>query len=268
MSDLLRRNLAPINDTAWKAIDDQARDTLSRCLSARKTIDVAGPFGWEKATLNLGTVKVMTHNKNGEPDWGLRESLPMVEVRMPFTLNQFDVDNIVRGAKNPDLSSLINAAQKLAAFEEQLVYNGLEAAGVQGMLADSGNKPVPLGKTPKSVLEGLQKAIFSLKVHGIAGPYQLVLGTDGYSRLGIANVESDYPLRKRVLTMLQDGDIIWSPALKTGAVVSLRGGDFELTIGQDISVGYSGHTSTEIMLFLTESLTYRTHEGNAVVPLI
>ncbi len=137
---------------------------------------------------------------------------------------------------------LIDAAKKIAMFEEDLIFNGLDGTGVSGMLADSGNKPVPLGKTPKSVLEGLQKAIFSLKIHGIAGPYQLILGTEGYERLGIANLDSDYPLRKRVLSMLQGGEIIWSPAIKVGCLVSLRGGDFELTVGKDISIGYSSHS--------------------------
>ena len=43
-----------------------------------------------------------------------------------------------------------------------------------------------------------------------------------------------------------DGGIIWAPAIEGGFVVTTRGGDFELDIGQDISIGYLSHSSTVV----------------------
>ncbi|MGF6754349.1 hypothetical protein P3T16_001743 [Paraburkholderia sp. GAS42] len=35
-----------------------------------------------------------------------------------------------------------------------------------------------------------------------------------------------------------NGDIIWVPALEGGSVLSMRGDDFELHPGEDLSIGY------------------------------
>ncbi|MEX0982798.1 MAG: family 1 encapsulin nanocompartment shell protein [Bacteroidales bacterium] len=40
-------------------------------------------------------------------------------------------------------------------------------------------------------------------------------------------------------------------------LVSERGGDFELSIGQDISIGYDGHDSDKVKLYFTESFMFR-----------
>lgn len=51
-------------------------------------------------------------------------------------------------------------------------------------------------------------------------------------------------------------------------MLSLRGGDFELTVGQDFSVGYLDHTGTSVLLYLQETLTFRVLTEQAAVPLI
>ena len=59
---------------------------------------------------------------------------------------------------------------------------------------------------------------------------------------------------------------MWAPALEEGAVLlSTRGGDFELTVGQDLSVGYAKHTDSEVELFITESFTFRVLENKAAI---
>ena len=37
-------------------------------------------------------------------------------------------------------------------------------------------------------------------------------------------------------------------------MLSLRGGDFELTVGQDFSIGYLEHSASSVRLYLQESL--------------
>ena len=36
--------------------------------------------------------------------------------------------------------------------------------------------------------------------------------------------------------------------------MTTRGGDFDLHIGQDVSIGYSSHTDTAVRLYLQETL--------------
>ncbi|HPC23846.1 MAG TPA: family 1 encapsulin nanocompartment shell protein, partial [Phycisphaerae bacterium] len=63
------------------------------------------------------------------------------------------------------------------------------------------------------------------------------------------------------------GDILWSPALDGGLLLSKRGGDFEMTVGQDIVIGYAHHDRYKVELYLTESFTFRVLEPLAAVAL-
>ncbi len=50
-------------------------------------------------------------------------------------------------------------------------------------------------------------------------------------------------------------------------VVSLRGGDFELTVGQDFSIGYLDHDAESVTLYLEESLTFRSTGPEGAIAL-
>jgi uncharacterized linocin/CFP29 family protein len=46
-----------------------------------------------------------------------------------------------------------------------------------------------------------------------------------------------------------------------------HGEDFELTVGQDFSVGYLGHDSQRVRLYLEESFTFRVLSPQAAILL-
>ena len=50
-------------------------------------------------------------------------------------------------------------------------------------------------------------------------------------------------------------------------MLSQRGGDFELVVGQDFSIGYLDHSATAVHLYIQESLTFRVLSSAAAVPL-
>jgi uncharacterized linocin/CFP29 family protein len=41
-----------------------------------------------------------------------------------------------------------------------------------------------------------------------------------------------------------DGPLVRAPAIEGGVLLSVRGGDYELTVGQDLSIGYAAHDRT------------------------
>jgi len=57
------------------------------------------------------------------------------------------------------------------------------------------------------------------------------------------------------------------PAIAGGFVMSTRGGDFALHIGQDLSIGYSSHTETAVRLYLQETLTFILLTAEAAVAM-
>ena len=64
-----------------------------------------------------------------------------------------------------------------------------------------------------------------------------------------------------------DGDIIWAPAIDGGLLLTGRGGDHELRLGQDLSIGYLSHDATQVQLYFTESFTFSVYTTEASVSI-
>ncbi len=75
-----------------------------------------------------------------------------------------------------------------------------------------------------------------------------------------------YPVLQHIQRLV-DGDIVWAPAIAGGLLLTTRGGDFELDIGQDISIGYLSHSEAAVELYLQESFTFRLLTTEAAVAL-
>ncbi len=263
--DLLKRELAPIPSEAWTEIDRQAAQALKPELSARAVVDFSGPHGWSLGAVNLGRLEIPPEHKDHDVPWGRRAVQPLVEARVPFTLAQMELDNAARGARDLKLDALRKAAQRIALFEERAVYLGFEPGQVQGILPASRHPAVLLPKNPLEYPRAVGEALKVLRLAGVGGPYALVLSTDLYYAL--FSTESCYPAQRLIAEML-GGDILQSAALDGGVVLSTRGGDFTLTVGQDLAVGYESHDRQNVTFFLTESLTFQVLEPAAAVGLV
>lgn len=261
--DLLKRKLAPILPDAWKLIDEEAARVLRLHLAGRKIVDFEGPFGWKYAAVNTGHLKLLSYEPAPDVGMGIREVQPVVEVRVPITLSIMDLDTVARGAEDPDLSPVVKAAEKIANVEDNAIFNGLPSAGIKGILETS---PHPTVTLPDNVLElprAILQAIEILRRAGVSGPYVLVLGTKLYDQV-FAATEEGHPLAKHIQPLV-DRPILRADAVKGAALLSLRGGDYELYVGQDLSIGYAYHSKDEVELYLTESFTFRVIEPAAAV---
>ena len=172
---------------------------------------------------------------------------------------------IGRGASTPDLDSVLIAARAAAIAEDRAIFQGYEAAGIDGIFpASTAQKltiPSDYGQYPDVVAEATHR----LRSEGVSGPYGIALGPRCYTGLTRSTLRG-YPIINHVRELV-DGPIVWAPAADGAVVMSMRGGDFELIIGQDFSVGYLDHTSTSVLLYLQESFTFRVLSPEAAVPL-
>jgi uncharacterized linocin/CFP29 family protein len=78
--------------------------------------------------------------------------------------------------------------------------------------------------------------------------------------------KAGYPILEHVRRIVE-GPIVWAPGLAGAVVVSLRGGDFELDVGRDFSIGYLDHDAKRVRLYIEESFTFRLLSPQAAVPL-
>ncbi|MBS0268955.1 MAG: bacteriocin family protein [Proteobacteria bacterium] len=260
----LHRELAPISEAAWKQIDEEASRTLKRHLAARRVVDLSGPKGLDLAAVGTGHLRQIKAPAEGVQA-ALREAKPVVELRVPFELSRQAIDDVERGAEDSDWSPVKEAARKIAFAEDRTVFDGSAEAAIQGIRQGTSNPTITLPANVQGYPGAVAQAVSQLKRAGVNGPYALVLGGDAYTKASGGN-EDGYPIFHH-LERIIDGGIVWASAIAGAFVLTTRGGDFELDIGQDFSIGYLNHTATTVELYFQESFTFRLLTTEASVVL-
>jgi uncharacterized linocin/CFP29 family protein len=248
-------------------IDEQAISSLKAILSARKVVDVSGPMGTDFPGVPEGRLEFPKKQPKGGVSCGIHKVHHLVETRIPFELDINELDNVVRGAKDLNLDNLEDAARKIALFEESVVYHGLPEANIKGLALCAEGECLTMGSKPEQLLEAVADGITVFAGRSVDGPYSFVVGPKLWKVMS-ATLQG-YPVKMQAESIL-NGQVVLSPYL-TGKhaneafMLSQRGGDLELILGQDLAVGYESHTSDVVKLYYTESFTFRILEPAAVI---
>jgi len=258
----LHRELAPISAAAWADMEAEARRTFERHVAGRRIVDVPDPGGLGLAAAGVGHLEAIESPADGVLA-NLRRSQPVVELRVPFTVDRQQVDDVERGARDTDWQPVKDAARRIAFVEDRAVFEGYAAARIEGIRASSSNRPLTLPAEPRDYPTAISQAVSALRLAGVAGPYALALGADAYTQVS-ETADYGYPIREHIARVV-DGDIVWAPAIDGAFLLSTRGGDFELRIGQDLSIGYAAHDATSIQLYFEETLTFLAYTREASV---
>jgi len=260
----LHRELAPISDAAWASLEDEAKRTFARHVAGRRVVDVAGPDGITLAGVGTGHIAPIDPPADGITA-GLRAYRPVVELRAPFTLSREQIDSVERGALDPDWQPVKDAAKKIAFAEDHAIVEGYAAAQITGIRQASSNPALALPAEVKEYPNAVSKAVSELRLAGVAGPYSLLVSADAYTAVSETS-DHGYPIREHVSRMV-DGDIVWAPAIDGALLLSCRGGDYELRLGQDLSIGYLSHDADQVQLYFTESFTFSVYTTEASVSI-
>jgi len=262
--DFLKRDSAPITEKGWEELDSRSKEIFKNNLKIRKIIDVEGPYGWDYSSYNLGKNELVENPRDGL-GWGIRQVLPLVEIRNPFVLKQWELDNIERGLENPDLEGLETATKQLSMFENNLILKGLEKANIIGLQTFAKQNSV---ESSKENVKDFVKSLFEVKKRfmeqGIEGPYTLVINKEIWQ--GLFTMNLSYPLNLIVKEII-GAKVKPLHNLEESFVISNRGGDFKLILGQDISLGYDSKVEEQLKFFFTESLTFHVLTPEAIVGL-
>jgi uncharacterized linocin/CFP29 family protein len=260
----LHRELAPISDAAWAQIEEEASRTLKRYLAGRRVVDVQGPGG--VALSAIGTGHLRNIEAPGE-NIVVRQRVvnALVEVRIPFDLDRQQIDDVERGANDSDWQPAKDAAQRLAFAEDRAIFEGYAAAGIQGIRQGTSNPVATLPADVRDYPDAIAQALSQLRLVGVNGPYSVVLSADAYTGLSETR-DHGYPVLEHIKRLV-NGEIIWAPAITGAFVLTTRGGDFGLSIGQDASIGYSSHTDGVVRLYLQETFTFLLFTTEAAVAL-
>ena len=224
----LRRDLAPISERAWEQIDSEAKRSLHNFLAAAAWSTSTAP--WVGRTTCVATGR--TNELSGLGDGvlaGARRARPLVELQVPFTLSRLELDAVDRGAGDVDLDPVIDAARTIALAEDQLVFDGNDSVMITGLVDGSPHDAVPIGDDYGDFPGLVARAVTTLRTAGVDGPYGVALGTQCYTGVIETTEKGGYPVLEH-LRLIAGGPVIWAPAINGSAVVSLRGGDYTITV--------------------------------------
>jgi uncharacterized linocin/CFP29 family protein len=260
----LHRELAPISDAAWSEIEEETTRTLKRYLAGRRVVDFPAPAGIALPGVATGHLRSISPPADGIVA-SQRELKPLVELRVPFELARQTIDDVERGSDDSDWQPAKDAAKKLAFAEDQAIFNGYADAGIQGIREGTSNPIDSLPADVRDYPDAVAHALSQLRLVGVNGPYSVLLGADQYTALAETR-DHGYPVLEHVKRIV-DGNIVWAPALEGAIILTTRGGDFELNVGQDVSIGYLSHTDSSVRLYLQETFTFRVLTSEASVVL-
>ncbi|WP_320202088.1 family 1 encapsulin nanocompartment shell protein [Agrobacterium sp. rho-13.3] len=242
----LHRELAPISAAAWTQIEEEASRTLKRYLAARKLVDLIGPKGFDLSAVGTGHTNDVPPLREGLKVVR-REIAPVIELRVPFMLTRRAIDDVERGANDSYWQPLKDAAKTMAFAEDHVVFEGYEAAGIRQVTS---NELLTLPGDIQTHPEIVERAVNALRLAGVNGPYALLLGADPYTAL-TGGSDDGYPILKHIQKLI-DKEVVWSPAVAGGVVVS---------------IGYLSHDADGVELYLQETLPYRVQTSGASVVL-
>ena len=144
----LKRELAPLSTAAWKEIDAEATRVLKLKLAGRKLVDFEGPLGPAAAGVNTGRREPLSKPPLADIEASRRQVIPLVELRSYFELSREEMDAVERGAKDPELQPLIDAATRIAYAEDTAIFHATRRAASR---ASTRAPPIPSCPSPTTI---------------------------------------------------------------------------------------------------------------------
>ncbi len=262
----LMRELAPVTDEAWAQIEEEATRSIKHFLAARRLVDFSGPYGWTHSAVDLGRVVPLPRTGLEGVEVARRSVLPLLEMECRFLLSRTELAAADRGAKDLDLGAVIAAGRAAALAEDHLVFHGYEPGGIAGIVPESPYDAVPISDDYRRYPEHVAAAVGVLRGADVAGPFAIALGARCFTGVTETTEHGGYPVFEHLRQIL-GGPVVWAPAVDGAVVLSQRGGDFELTVGEDFSVGYRSADGDAVHLYIEESLAFRINTPDAAVHL-
>jgi len=265
MTNYLNRGAAGIPESLWERIDKAAQEAAADILTARRFLDLEGPFGVGLTSVEIGSER---YCRPADPEAAgvvASNAVAVPALQQVFELSIRRVEGHLRMGLPLDLSPVEEAAEAVARREDEIVYYGIEELGVSGLLTAKNRHRTEIGdwNQVEQALNEVLTAVGQLDDAGFRGPYVLALSPARYNAL-FRRYEGSDMLQLDHLRRLCEGGVYKAP-VEGGLVIDPRVGT--LRVGQDLEVGYSANDGIHHKLFASESLVLVLSDPGAVCTL-
>ncbi|MBE0597432.1 MAG: bacteriocin family protein [Desulfuromonadales bacterium] len=273
--DILDRSSAPLTGEEWERLDEAVVKTARNMLVGRKMIEVLGPIGPGVYSMPYAT---FSGRKSAGIDMiGDREDLIVeadrrITVNLPMIFKDFkifwrDVEADRHQGLPLDVSTAAVAAAEVAVQEDDLIFNGHEKLGHQGLLNAEGRLSVGLGNWEEGggALADAVQAVNALTTAGHYGPYAMAVNPFLYGQTVRVYGNTGMLELDQVKALLR-GNIYPSAAIKERRAVVVATGmqNLNLAIGQDLITAYTAAESMNHLFRVFETLALLVRRADAI----
>lgn len=265
--EYLGRDGAPFSEELWAEIDQQIISVAKKVLTARRFLHFTGPVG-----PGVQFVKINHKGRTEEFEDGYvkpagRNIVEIPQLYSDFWLYWRDLEDSAANGVSPDFSAASFAAQKIAQTEDNMVFYGIPALAVDGLLTVKGSQTVKRSDWSKGegAFTDVAKSVSMLEQKDYMTNHVLILSPDLYMQLqriqpGTGVLEID-----RVRNLV--GKVLKSTALKnnTALLVCAESYCMDFLVGQDIDTAYLEAVDMNHHLRIMETALLRIKDPASIV---
>jgi uncharacterized linocin/CFP29 family protein len=260
----LHRKDTPFGDRTWGQIDEVVVEAARSELSARRLLHIEGPYAF-----GLKAIPTRDEVVAEEAD-GVRLSAdcmtPLVVISKGFTLAARDIAAFEQSGVPMDLGVARSAAIACARQEDALLFNGVKAVKLDGLLSAKGTLSAKLRSWEKvgAAMDNVIEAATRLDQAGFHGPYALALTPGLYNLLFRRYPQGDQTEMRHVQALATAG-IVKAPAIGEGGLLLASGRQYaSIVLGQDLMTGFVGPADGVYEFTVCESVALRLLRPDAV----
>lgn len=265
MTPFLNRETSGFPEAMWDRIDAAAVAAARDLLTARRFLEVDGPYG-----PGLTSVEVGSETYARPADRDLAGAVASRAIAVPMLQQMFElsirrVEGHLRMGLPLDLRPVEDAAEAVARREEDLIYYGIEELGLAGLMTIDGRNRESCRDwgSVENALNDVLAAVSRLDDAGFRGPYALALSPVRYNLL-FRRYEGSDMLQLDHLRRLCEGGVFKAP-IEGALLVDPRAA--EIKVGQDLRIGFSANDGIHCKLFASESLVLLLDDPTCICTL-
>lgn len=242
MEDYLGRGASPFSERFWNELDETVVSVAKDTLVTRRFLPLCGPMGPGVQVASTDSPVRAETLSDGFVTSGKRSFVEVPQLCEDFWILWRDLESTEREGLPVDFAAARMAAQALACREDQMVFYGVKALGIEGLLTTSGINTLKRSgdwNEGENAFMDVVSGLSTLRKNGRIGRHCLIVSPDLYVQLhriqpGTGLLEIDR------MKQLVEGRIFQSTVLQaqTALLVCAQPQYIDLLVGQDIKTAY------------------------------
>jgi len=243
-------------------IEEAAVSAARDILSGRRILDVDGPYGLGLTALEVGNDDVCREPGPGEASAVVSHALSVPMIYRRFSLSKRRIAAFEETGQPMNFKVVEDAAQAVAAREEEFIYYGQPSFHLPGLLTAEGRNNINGGNWANvdEVLDNVIEAVNMLDGKGYRGPYGLALAPVLYNNLFRRYPGTDLSQIEHLKRLCTRG--IVKASIEGGVLVARDVGS--IVLGQDMQVSYLGPDAAHENFTVSESMALKIEAPDAI----